>query len=426
MKESPFIIAGAGLAGLSAARALPGVPLRVLEAEREPGGLCRSISHDGYTFDYSGHLLHLGGEDLAAVERILGGPLPVFRRRARIRLMGRDVEYPFQAHVGALPPDLRDECLAGFESAARGDVDRSSFASWSRTVFGEGITRLFMRPYNEKLLLSRLEDLSADGVQYVPRPKIEEVRAGARGGHVEGIGYNAVFRYPAAGGIGVLPAALARGLEIETGAPLSSWNASRREVCAGGRVSAYRALLSSIPLPALVARAEDAPPEIRAAANDLKAVGVLCLNLGVRTATSDAHWIYFPEPDVSFFRVGFYHNFCPAAAPPGRSALYVEISYRRREDLPPDIRTRAIRDLVSTGIVRDAGDVETCHEAWIDAAYALHTPRRTAALGVIRPWLSDAGVTLIGRYGRWGYISMTEALREGRETGALLRAIHGA
>ena len=49
---------GAGLAGLSAAYHLLGMPYNILDREREDGGLCRSYVKDGCTFDYTGHLLH--------------------------------------------------------------------------------------------------------------------------------------------------------------------------------------------------------------------------------------------------------------------------------------------------------------------------------------------------------------------------------
>ena len=53
-----ILIVGAGLAGLSTAYHLSGLPYRLYEREQEVGGLCRSYKKDGFTFDYTGHLLH--------------------------------------------------------------------------------------------------------------------------------------------------------------------------------------------------------------------------------------------------------------------------------------------------------------------------------------------------------------------------------
>lgn len=420
--RSPILIAGAGLAGLAAARALPRGIFRICEAESEPGGLCRSIRRNGYTFDHTGHLLHLKGEMLAFVESLLGGNLAVIRRRARVRTHGVEIDYPFQIHLHGLPPEVREECLEGFEAASRAEIDTTNFATWCLSVFGSGITRHFMRPYNEKLLRTRLESMSADWVHYIPRPKIEDVRAGARGARVEGVGYNAEFRYPKRGGIGCLPEALVAGLPVETGAPLEAIRPSDRRALVRGEWIAYDRLISTIPLPRLVRGIEGAPADVRAAAAALESVGVLCLNLAIDGPTSDAHWMYFPEERFPFFRVGFYHNIAPSSAPPGKSALYVEWACRSRSDLPPDYLRRAIDGLVEAGILRDASRVEDCVEVWIDAAYAIPAERRARAMAAIEPYLAEAGVIPIGRYGRWAYTSMGDALQEGRAAAEKLAA----
>lgn len=417
----PFLVAGAGICGLAAVRALPRGSFAIRDGADAPGGLCRSFARDGYTFDCTGHLLHVKGEALARIESLIGPELAVVERDARIRLHGRDIPYPFQAHLGWLPGDLRDECLEGFRvAAATGRTDERDFGAWCRSVFGEGITRVFMRPYNEKLLGAPLESLSADWVGYIPRPRLEDVEAGAAGSVRSAIGYNASFRYPRRGGIGILPTALSSGVPVGCGAPLEEVLAGDRVARFGGERIAYERLISTVPLPALVAAAADAPAEVRAAAGELEAAGVLCLNLGVAGSTSDAHWIYFPDPGVPFFRVGFYHNIMPSSAPPGHSALYVEIPYRSRAALGTDIRDRALAALEREGILPDRSRVEVCQELWIDHAYAVHTPRRAASLGIILPWLERVGILPAGRYGRWAYTSMGEAILEGE--GAAARA----
>ncbi len=52
MKEKPVIVIGAGCAGLSAAYTLrkQGIDVICLEAKNAPGGRCRTVTEDGYTF----------------------------------------------------------------------------------------------------------------------------------------------------------------------------------------------------------------------------------------------------------------------------------------------------------------------------------------------------------------------------------------
>ncbi|MBU2615156.1 MAG: FAD-dependent oxidoreductase, partial [Elusimicrobia bacterium] len=52
------IIIGGGISGLAAAYHLKNDYI-IFEKENTAGGLCRSIKTGGFTFDYSGHFLHL-------------------------------------------------------------------------------------------------------------------------------------------------------------------------------------------------------------------------------------------------------------------------------------------------------------------------------------------------------------------------------
>ncbi len=80
-----IVIIGAGLAGLSTAFHLKGLPYRVFEKEKEAGGLCRSYQKDGFTFDLTGHLLHFRQPEIKAlVEDLLPGRLEKHARRSFI------------------------------------------------------------------------------------------------------------------------------------------------------------------------------------------------------------------------------------------------------------------------------------------------------------------------------------------------------
>ena len=80
-----ILIVGAGLAGLSTAYHLSKTPYRLYERETEVGGLCRSYRKDGFTFDYTGHLLHFRQPEIKAlVERLLAGKLQKHSRKSFI------------------------------------------------------------------------------------------------------------------------------------------------------------------------------------------------------------------------------------------------------------------------------------------------------------------------------------------------------
>ena len=57
MKETKNVIIGAGPAGMACAYELAkaGHKPMIFEIERQPGGLCRTLDHQGYLFDIGGH-----------------------------------------------------------------------------------------------------------------------------------------------------------------------------------------------------------------------------------------------------------------------------------------------------------------------------------------------------------------------------------
>ena len=108
-------IVGAGLAGLSTAYHLSGPSYRLYEREAEVGGLCRSYRKDGFTFDYTGHLLHFRQPDIKSlVDQLLAGKLQTHRRKSFIYSHRTYTEYPFQVNTHRLPPEVVRECLLGF------------------------------------------------------------------------------------------------------------------------------------------------------------------------------------------------------------------------------------------------------------------------------------------------------------------------
>jgi protoporphyrinogen oxidase len=426
-----ILILGAGLSGLSAARALaaelPPEELLVLEREPEPGGVCRSHRERGFTFDRTGHYLHLKDPE---IERdllgLLGERLMRVFRNARIYSEGAWLDYPFQAHLHGLPREQVAQCLIDFIEASRRTPPepgpKTSFEEWARGLFGDGIAEAFLLPYNRKLYRADLKQMTTEWVSWaVPRPSVEQVVRGALGVTNEGLGYNPSFYVPAAGGIDVIARTLAAelGSRIELGAEVVEVDAAAREVTlAGGRRIGYDGLISTLPLPDLLRRTRGLGSGLRPElAGRLQATAVVELQLGIpREAVGDGvHWIYVPEPRLPFYRVGIPSNVCPAMAPAGHSSLSVELSAPAGGPTPD---AEALLAQVRPGLeeleLLRPGEVPVlCRADRIDPAYVVFDPLRTPVVEQAQAALLAAGIRSIGRFGGWDYSSMETALREG-------------
>jgi protoporphyrinogen oxidase len=429
LKTDVFIIGG-GLAGLSAARALEGRrDYLIAERENRPGGLAATINKGGFHFDYSGHLLHLRWPETSKlILDALSGNCARIKRDARIYAHKSWTPYPFQANLSGMPDKVRSECVGGFLAAYNAghtpyairhtQKKPEVFSRWTRRVFGEGISKHFMLPYNAKLWQYPLERLTTEWcAPFVPMPRPEEVIAGAYGEQTEGLGYNTIFHYPKHGGIGALAAALAiksRGLRL--GLEVTSINLKKRVALVKhfGAVNFTR-LINTAPLNDFIAMTEDAPAGVKRAAAALRHNTVYVLNLGVKGVTSNMHWGYFPGPEFPFYRAGIATNFSKRLAPAGCATFYVEIA---TSGAAPDLasaETDIIKGLRVCGLIKSPAQVVERLWLKIPCAYVIYNRERSAALPVFFDWLKSKKIQSIGRYGSWKYSFMEESVKEGLE-----------
>ena len=426
-KSYPVVILGAGLTGLSVGYHL-GAPSLILEREEEVGGLARTRAEEGFTFDCTGHLLHLRDKRVAGlVDQILPGAFARHERRALIFSKGVYTAYPFQANLHGLPLEVVKECIAGFvraevRRAAEGepDLETIGFREWAERTFGAGIADHFLLPYNAKLWRTDLEEIECGWVSWsIPRPTLQEILDGAFGATVRGLGYNPMFLYPRQGGISVLPEAFAlRGPEVRLGRTVTSVDARAREVhLSTGEVVAYERLVSTIPLDRLLRITRGLPSDLPRIGEGLRAVKVLNISLGVdRDAVSGAHWIYFPEKEYSFYRVGFPANLSRTLAPRGCSSLYVERSLLRDEPFDPEeVIERAVDDLRRAGILWKGDRLVYRRLSVLDPAYVIYDRFRAKNLPEPHRALNEAGILSAGRFGSWEYSSMEGAIKTGME-----------
>ncbi|HET6674755.1 MAG TPA: FAD-dependent oxidoreductase [Nitrospiraceae bacterium] len=430
-----IIIVGAGLAGLSTAYHLRGLPYKIFEKESEAGGLCRSYVKDGFTFDYTGHLLHFRQAAIRTlVETLLPGQLARHARRSYVFSQDVYTEYPFQVNTHGLPPDVIRECLLGFiatltKPSGRLSGGAPSFKDWIVESLGEGIAKHFMVPFNEKLWQVPLDELTSDWVSWlVPKPELKDVVDGALGIKDKAFGYNPSFLYPTNGGIKALPESFLPGVgSIAYGTELVEVETGRRRVvfrdARGERSETYDRLVSTIPLPELIRRCVDLPASVREAAKALRWVSVYNINLAVgREDVSNKHWIYFPEHRFPFYRAGFPMNFSPALGRPGCSSMYVEISHRPEVYTPPQQLIETVRDgLVRAGVLRGDDEMVMADVKDIHYAYVLFDRHRAQAIPLLLAELDRRGIASIGRYGLWEHTSMEDAIAQGKTLADALR-----
>jgi protoporphyrinogen oxidase len=373
------------------------------------------VVEDGFVWDYSGHFFHFKQPAIEAWLRArMDGEVRTVRKLSSIRVAGVDVDFPFQKNIHQLPKDRFIDCLVDlyFRDEAVVDATPGSFKEMLYRRFGRGIAESFLIPYNTKLYATDLDRLDRDAMgRFFPHADVADIVRNMRA--ADNASYNATFTYPARGAMEYVRALL-RDLPddaVATSCPVTSIDLRRRVLTTPRGELGYGRLVSSAPLPALLGLSGLPVP-----ADTFSGNRVLVWNLGFdRKGRDDVHWMYFPDPACSFYRVGWYDNIMGG----DRMSLYVEVG------LPDDgaavdpiaIRDRILADLRAEGLVTDHQLVAS-HTVTMTPAYAHITQRSIAAVTDARRTLAAAGVYSVGRYGGWTYCSIEDNLIETRALAA--------
>jgi protoporphyrinogen oxidase len=433
--QKRVVILGGGLAGLSTHWHLQKAGYAncfLFEKESRIGGLTRSETVNGFTFDYTGHLLHFRDENIKKlVTELLGDNIHYVVRNSWIFSKGVYTRYPFQTNLHGLPPNVIKECILGFvQAVANGHrdgaisaVSKSSsefdnFEEWIYSTLGSGIAKHFMVPYNEKLWTVPPKELTCEWMgRFVPGTSLEQILDGALSDQSQNIGYNASFGYPLRGGIEALPRAFGNSLKnVHTGFEVSKLDLEARRVSfRNGEQTDFDFLVSSMAMPTLMKVACGVPSSVQKANELLRFTSVYNVNFGVDRVVSDKHWIYFPESEFVFYRVGFAHNFSPYQSPVGCSSIYAEVAYSPWKPLDKSRTVEQVKqDLLRIGILTNQDRLlsQLCLD--IPCAYVLYDRLHRQNAGLIRNYLEQSGVRTIGRYGSWEYSGMEDAIRQGK------------
>jgi protoporphyrinogen oxidase len=418
------LVVGAGISGLAFANEVKGRVL-VVEREAEAGGYCRTVHKDGFTWDYSGHFFHFQRPDIDAWmrARMPKDAVRTIVKRTRVRPApdspAREVEFPFQTNIHQLPRDEMTRCLADLRLAElRTGGAASSFKEMLARKYGDAICEMFLVPYNEKLYATDLDRLDVDAMgRFFPHPKKSalEDALDAMAGSASSSSYNATFTYPVGGAQEYVRALLMDlpASAVSLGETVERIDVDARVAHTNKRAIPFEKLITSAPLPSVLKACGVLHDESAFTSNQ-----VLVFNLGFDAkGRDDVHWMYFADPSLSFYRVGFYDNILGA----NRMSLYVELGMPAGAPLDVDAaRALVMNDLQRAGVVTTQKLVAH-HHVLMRPAYVHVTKRSIAETARTRELLAGHGVFPIGRYGGWMYCSIEDDIVEARALAAALR-----
>jgi len=430
--DRTVVIAGAGVAGLTLALLLARHGLRpvVVEREQEVGGLARSFTRDGFTFDIGPHRFHTDNPLVDRfVREVLGDDLIEIQRKSGVWMAGRYLEWPLDVSSAfKLPPGLL--LASALELFKKRECRDDSFESYIISRYGRPLYEVFFKPYTEKFLGLPCNMIAKEwAVTGIDRAVIDSslrmddmlslIRAVLNPPPPLG------FLYPRSGGIGVFARRVAAMVEtaggiILKGETIRGVELKEGRICGvmlqGAGLLGCDRLFWTAPLTELQ-RIMGLPR------NDLDYLSLQLYNYRVREpARIPYQWCYFGAADVPFNRVSIPSNFNPVLSPPGNSGVCVEVTcpygdprLARPEQIEPVIRKTLLEiGIIGSREIIEGVDIELIHEAY--PMYTLdYRQERDKAM---QAFSRIANLHLLGRSGRFWYNNMDNSIEDAMKMAA--------
>ena len=429
--QRQVVIIGGGPAGLTAALELSkhDIPAVVLEADKQVGGIARTVNYKGYLFDIGGHRFFTKWEEVNRMWReILGDKFLTRPRLSRIYYRKKFFLYPLVAKNALFGLGLI-ETVRILASYLRACISPSSkednFEQWVSNRFGKRLYEIFFKTYTEKVWGIPCTSISA--VWAAQRIRGLSLMTAVRNALLPDKKPKAKtlidqFQYPERGP-GQMWENLAEQLG-HAGYPVLMERPVVRIHHSGGEVTrlvtrgrdgeesfAGTDFISSMPIRELINALEPQPPQaILEAANRLRYRDFLIVSLIVnRKDVAPDNWIYVHEPGVKVGRIQNFKNWSAAMVPdPNKTCLGMEYFVFENDELwsssDEQLLELARREIAQLGLVRPE-EIEDGTVVRMKKAYPMYDDGWDAQVKIIRDYIESnlRNLQMVGRNGMHKY-----------------------
>ncbi len=422
-----IVVLGGGVSGISAAwhAGRKGREAVVYEAKERWGGLLDCFMVDGFRFDSAVHFAFSGNDQFKSVldltEMIVHRPEPYNYGD------GFWLKHPVQNNLYPLPVEDKVAAIKSFIERPESD-DQLNYRLWLEQQFGRVIAERFPVRYTKKYWTVPAQELSTLWIgNRLYRPSLDEVLYGAMTAETPQTYYLQEMLYPKKGGFRAILDPLAAEVEIRCGKKAVHIKpAERRVEFSDGTAEHYGHLVSSVPLPELVAMIEGVPDQVRAAAETLWATAAALVSIGFKVPRAGDHlWFYIYDEDIYPARVHAPYRKSPDNAPAGCSSLQFEVYFSRHKTLPASgekLVEHVIKVVEKMGL---AGRKDILASDYRELPYAnvVFDHGMTGRRDYILDYIRSIGILPVGRFGLWDYLWSDQSFLSGKKAESLSRML---
>lgn len=419
-----YCILGGGLSGLTVAYLLQNLydieKITIIEKEQRAGGLCRSFSAQGIVYDIGPHIFFSKNQRaLAFLLNMLGDNVVKLRRSNRIMHNTKLIQFPFENDLSGLSPSDKNYCVKCFFENPYENYQPSNMLQFFLKTFGEGITSLYLRPYNEKIWKFDPAFMDTQMVERIPKPTKDEILRSANGETVDGYVHQLYFSYPKNSGTESLIAALVNKFneKVQICTEQSVLSVTKKgandfEVLTTNNKFSCNKLVSTIPTNEFVKIYNPhVTDEVSCAAESLRYNSII---IGVANVAFDYSGDNFAfmtaNKQIVFHRISKLDYLGNGYSIDGTTSYMIEVTYRKGDVIDgtsdEDVIAQVKQGLLDIQFVKNLGEINFVEIKRFEYAYVIYDLNHRENMDRILNYFKIEGVDLLGRFGSFEYLNM--------------------
>lgn len=408
-------ILGGGVAGLALAGFMNTKSV-ILEKNSEVGGLCRSFNKNGLYYDIGPHIIFSkNSEVLSFINSISENNC--LERSNQIFHKGKYIKYPFENFLAMLKNDQEiSYCLNTFLNNPYEEMPAENMQAFFLKNFGEGISRLYLLPYNQKIWKFDPAMMDTQMVGRIPKPPKEHIISSAKGEFHEGYLHQLHFYYPQKGGAG----SICTGLKTiaEKKAVIKTANSVNKiikqkdkwKVITEKETFLFDRIVNCMPIHEFLPKLDSVPESVINAMGKLLFNSIYIVIVNVKSDTIGSNFtITIADPEVIFHRVNKLDFLGENYHLPQSSSIMLEVTFRQGDLYcamkKEEIIEKCIKDMIKLGFIENETAVN-----WTDFhkekyAYVIYDLNHRKNTDYVLGYLKSNKIESCGRFAEFEYLN---------------------
>lgn len=426
-----IVLLGGGIASISLSYFLQNnkkiSELIILEKESKPGGLLRSYNTKGIYYDVGPHIIFSKNKKILKIILNILGKNKIKLRRSNKIVYDKNtfIKYPFENELHKLPSKELNFALNKFLSNKYSSLKPKTMKEFFLKNFGEGIFKLYLEPYNNKIWKMNTAKLDTQMVERIPKPPKEDIIKSAKGIQTEGYKHQLYFHYPKYGGIQSLFNAFSKKLNLKVKI-LNNQNIKKIEkidknflVTSNNKKYVADKIFSTIPLKEFNSIFKG-NSSINKSSKKLQYNSIIIAMVNIKGDFGGKNFaLMVPNKKIIFHRISKLDFLGNSYSKKNSTTFQIEITYRDKSKIDKMTNKNIFQNiylgLKELNFIKKKSDINFKSLKRFKYAYVIYDLNHRKNVDQIINFYNKKNISFLGRWGSWEYLNSDQVIAQAYE-----------